>query len=305
MSPLKAFVCGITGNQGGAVATALLARGATVHALCRDLTTAKAQALAAAGAMLFHGSYADEQCLASALYGCDAAFVNLVPNMADPTGELTQGTALLAACKAAGVKHVVYSSGLGTDAPEKLVRYEPDSFFAGMVRNKQGIEALVRQEFTYWTILRPGHMNTNYMNPGSGPFAGLYETGECWTAATKECKMATIDPATIGAFAAAAMAEPDKFHKQELPMAEEMLTLDDIMDKLSAVTGRTLRVRYYEEETLEQELKTKPWLLAQVNMRNMADFADVQRLKEFGVPLSSFDKFLEREAATLRDMYKL
>lgn len=305
MSSLKVFVCGVTGNQGSATAAALLSRGAIVHALARDPSNAKYQAAAAKGIKLFPGSYEDEKSLASALNSCDAAFVNLGMSFPDPAGELKQGSAVLDAAKAAGVKHIVYSSGMGCEAPEKMEGYDPKSFMAGMVRSKRAIEELVRSGFPTWTILRLGHFNLNYLNPRSPQFSGLYEKGEWWSAATKDTRMAMIDTVTIGAFAAAAIYDPSHFNKQEIALGEELLTLDEIMAKLSRVTGRQLRVHYFTEEEVQAQLKVNPFLVAQVNMRNMSDFADLDKLKSYKVPLSTFDAYLNREQDAIKNAYKL
>lgn len=114
-----------------------------------------------------------------------------------------------------------------------------------------------------------------------------------------------IDTATIGAFAAAAIYDPNRFNKQEIPLGEELLTFDEIMAKLSHVTGRQLRVHYFTEEEVQAQLKANPYLVAQVNMRNIADFADLDKLKSYNVPLSSFDAYLDREQDAVKSAYKL
>lgn len=50
------FVTGATGNQGGAVTNALLAKGHTVHALVRNPESEAALALKERGVILFPGS---------------------------------------------------------------------------------------------------------------------------------------------------------------------------------------------------------------------------------------------------------
>lgn len=306
MSALKVFVCGVTGNQGGAVAAALLSKGAAVQSISRDTSTPKAQAATAKGIKLAQGSFDDESSLATAISGCNAAFVNVATNFFDPSGEVKQGTNVLDALKAAGIQHVVYTSGLGCDAPEKLEAFDPDSFMASMCRNKQVLEEQVRSGFPRWTILRPGHFATNYLTPRSPQYGDFYETGEWANALRKETKLAVIDMATVGAFAAAALADDSgRFDGQELPLADELIPVDEILASLGRVSGRQLRARFYTDQEVAELLKVMPPLLSHVNIRNQADFTDMERLKSFGVPLSSFDAFLDREQDAIRSAYKL
>lgn len=306
MSQFKVFVCGVTGNQGGSTATALLSKGASVHALSRDLSSPKSKADAARGIILFPGSYGDPKSLAAALDHCDAAFVVVSPSISDPEAELKYGSAIVAAAKAAGIKHIIYTSGLGGDEPERLYGWDPNTFMGNMVANKQAIEQQVRSSgFLYWTILRIGHLDSNYLNPRSPQFGNLHAKGEWLSMVTKDTRMPMVDPDTIGRFAAAAFYDPGRFHQQELPMAEEFLTLDEIMAKLSHLTGRHLRVNYYTDAEVETLLKANPFATAQLNMRNVSSFANIEELKSFNVPLSSFDEFLDRERDAVKGAFKL
>ncbi|MEC3996559.1 NmrA family NAD(P)-binding protein [Actinacidiphila sp. DG2A-62] len=63
------LVTGATGNQGGAVARALLAEGRPVRALVRDPSSAAARALATAGATLVRGDLDDSASLKEAVTG--------------------------------------------------------------------------------------------------------------------------------------------------------------------------------------------------------------------------------------------
>lgn len=306
MSALKVFVCGVTGSQGGAVAAALLAKGAIVHSISRDVSTPKAQAAAAEGVKFVQGSFDDDNALAMAVDGCSAAFVNVPASFFDPSAEVKLGTKVLNALKAAGIKHVVYTSGMGCEAPEKLERYDPDSFMASMCRSKQAIEAQVRAGFPRWTILRLGHFINKYLTPREPQFGDFYQTGQWTNALTKDTKLPLLDMATLGAFAAAALADPgNRFDGQEIPLADELKTVDEMLASLTRVSGRQLSARFYTEEELAEQLKAMPFIISHVNIRNQSDFADAEKVKSFGVPLSSFDAFLEKHRDIAKTAYKL
>jgi uncharacterized protein YbjT (DUF2867 family) len=73
------LVLGATGTHGGAVAHALLARKFTVHALVRDPNSARAQALAEAGAKLVAGDLLDEDSLVRAFSDVGAVYAVTTP----------------------------------------------------------------------------------------------------------------------------------------------------------------------------------------------------------------------------------
>lgn len=81
--PLIAVV-GATGQQGGAVTDALLARGARVRALVRDPGAARAVSLAERGVELAPGDLSHAESLDKFLAGADAAFA--VTTMTGPHG---------------------------------------------------------------------------------------------------------------------------------------------------------------------------------------------------------------------------
>lgn len=110
------LVTGATGQQGGAVARALLQDGWQVRALVRDATKPMAQALPPLGAELVVVDLDDPASVERALagvYGVYAVQTFFTP--AGIPGEIRQGTALADAAKRAGVQHFVYGSVMAAD----------------------------------------------------------------------------------------------------------------------------------------------------------------------------------------------
>ncbi len=68
---LTVLVSGATGNQGGAVAQALLASGHRVRALTRNTESSRARRLADQGVELVQGNLDDARSLGRALHGTD------------------------------------------------------------------------------------------------------------------------------------------------------------------------------------------------------------------------------------------
>lgn len=301
------FIAGATGTQGTALVKALASSTTppTIHALARDPSSPQAQVIAALGVKLFQGSYDDSSVLASALQGATSAFLNLSRGISDADSEINQAKALLKAFKTAGIKHVVYSSAMAANDPTKLFRYREASFVGGLMRSKQAIENEVRAAgFDTWTILRPGNFMSNHLKPLPFVFPGLVDTGVWTTAYTKDTRIPMIDPATIGAFAAASLLNPQRFNGEEIPLADELLGVESLLDTVSRVSGRHFTATFMTDEEVESKLPTMPVLEAQVNMRNMDIYTDMEKLEAFGIKLSSFDRFIDEHADQVKAVYK-
>jgi uncharacterized protein YbjT (DUF2867 family) len=107
-------VIGATGAQGGGLARAILAQpdsGFTARAVTRNTDSDKAKALAARGAAVVAADLDDTASLRAAFEGAWGAFC--VTNFWEhfsPEKELAQARNLAAAAKAAGLRHVIWST---------------------------------------------------------------------------------------------------------------------------------------------------------------------------------------------------
>src|SRR5436309_13817371 len=109
------LVTGATGQQGGALARLLLERGQRVRAMTRKPDSPAARALTGRGAELAAGDFDDRASLERAMQGIDAVFVVATPAEAGVEAEIRQATTVADAAKAAGVRHLVYSSVANAD----------------------------------------------------------------------------------------------------------------------------------------------------------------------------------------------
>ena len=107
-------VTGATGAQGGGLARAILddpSSGFTVRALTRDPRSDKARALADRGAEVVAADLDDPASLARAFQGCHGAFcVTFFWAHFSPEREMAEARAMANAAKAAGVRHVIWST---------------------------------------------------------------------------------------------------------------------------------------------------------------------------------------------------
>ncbi len=91
---LTILVTGATGNQGGAVAHALIVKGHHVRALTRNPESPAAKQLALKGAEVIQGDFDDAEGLAGAMQGVDTFYLMGSPFEVGVEGEIKQGIAL-------------------------------------------------------------------------------------------------------------------------------------------------------------------------------------------------------------------
>ncbi|KAL4886858.1 hypothetical protein BJY04DRAFT_212829 [Aspergillus karnatakaensis] len=298
------FICGATGTQGGSIIANLPGTNLKAHAITRDLTTPASQASLAAGVTLFQGNFDDEPSLRTAMAGCTSLFLNLMPSFTDLTLELTQAKRIIAVAKDLGINHIIYSSGLVRRA-EQSPYWDPASFVASVVKNKMAIEEEVRSAgFKHYTILRPGSFMSNYLAPFvHRSYAGLAEKGEYTTALLPESVIPLVDPTDIGKFAVAAFLDPARFGGKEVEIASELMVSEDVMEVLSKATGSEKKVHYMTQEEIDGQAKTNPFVGSQLVARDMAQGVDMDEVRSWGVPLGTFEGFLEREKDRVAETY--
>ncbi|QWF78807.1 NmrA family NAD(P)-binding protein [Amycolatopsis sp. CA-230715] len=238
MSPI--LVTGATGKQGGATARALLDAGFPVRALVRNPDTDRARAIAALGAELVTGNLRDRDSVLRAAEGVRAVFSIQMPELTDARGddEWVQASTLIDAARDAGVGQFVHTSVSGAGQHRTALTDKTTSMWHSM-ETKAAIQDRVRETgFPQWTILKPGFFMENFLPPSfvlpNGPEGGLV------TVIKPGTEVPLVAVADIGAAAAAAFADPARFHTVELELAGERLTMTGIAKILSTVYGTEL-----------------------------------------------------------------
>lgn len=145
--PRTFFVTGATGNQGGAVARALLAAGHYTNCLVRDPNSPSAQALQSAGAHLVKGEFTDSSALKAAATGCTGVFINVVATK-EAGAELENALNIIAASVQAGVSHCIFASVVNAGKHEGFKNWSPTTFRAGYWLTKAAIQDAVKNAGT-------------------------------------------------------------------------------------------------------------------------------------------------------------
>lgn len=309
-SPSTIFVTGATGCQGGAVARLLLSTGHAVHAITRNPSSSIALRLQSLGAKLFTGSLDDESALATSMQGCTGLFLVVPPAPHETTIKYT--TTILSAAKSVNtITHIVVSTTLGTDRPERLAAWNPDSGFLAMVlKPKIAMEELVVRaaatDFKHHTILRPGNFMANFIKPKiSTVNPDLERTGVYRTPFSPQTQIPMIDEADTAKFAVAAFADPARFNGKAVALASQLCTVDEIMEGLSRVSGKPIRAHYLSETEIQEEASKNSPVSWQRFLSDMDRLVDMEEVKAWGIELNTFGEFLERQSEVVKDTFRL
>lgn len=155
------LVLGATGTHGGAIAHALLTRRFTVHALVRDPNTARAQALAEAGAKLVSGDLFDEDSLARAFGEVGAVYAVTTPFEHGAEDEDRQGASIINAAGRVGLEWLILAS---VAASERA----PVPHF----QSKARIEKQLSESTIPWTVIAPSYFYENVLSSRESIWAG-------------------------------------------------------------------------------------------------------------------------------------
>ena len=195
---VEILVTGASGQQGGAVATALVRQNVPFKALSRDLKKIEHLPNPVQGDMF------DREGLGKALEGVDRAYLMTTWFEGGPEREIEQARAFLGAARESQLKHLVFSSVVGAGSHSGVPHFE----------SKGKIEELIIETGIPYTILRPTFFYDNlpHMKDAALPL-------------DPETELTMVAVETIGEFAAAALINPDEWKNQTIELAADYITL--------------------------------------------------------------------------------
>lgn len=298
MQKKTVLVTGATGMQGSAVVQACLEQGFHVRALNRDTSSASSQKLAALGAEPVAGDFDDQASLERAMEGCYGVFsLQRPPSPTDRDSEIRSGRNVIQAALAAGIQVFVQTSVARADDQESFVGWNERRWSRSYWNSKSAVIQMVREAgFPFWTILKPSLMMENLLPPKAAYLFPTLESGRLDTAYGPETRLHIVTAADVGKFAAAAFADPSRFHKAEIDLASDALTLAEIAETISKVTGKTVVARNRPPQELLDEgqppgtVNSQEW--AGVEGYNV----DIEKTKSLGLPLVHFDEWAQAHA---------
>ena len=235
------LVGGATGRL-GAVVPVLLDRGHRVRALTRETGSAAAEHLRELGAEVVYGDFDQPESIETAGHGVDAAFFTGTAHRAGPEGEARHGENFAEAVAAAGVPHVVYSSGAGAEQATGLPLFE----------SKFAVEQRIQTLGLAATVLAPVYFMENVFNPWNVP---LLEAGKLPVALPPKRPLQQIPIVDVANFAALVIERPDDFIGRRIELASDALTGSEAARRLSHVLGRDVEVAQLDQDSLGPGLR--------------------------------------------------
>ena len=220
--PRPVLVLGATGKQGGAALRHLRARGIAVRAVTRKPEGDGGKRLAGLGAEVVRADMNDPASLEAALRGCRAVFSVQNP-WEKGQDEAAQGKLVIDAAKRAGVEQVVYASVIRAETSPDLAHFA----------NKVLVEQHLKASGLKWTILRPVYFMDNLSDPESSRF--MWATLRHFLGESVKLQMIATDD--IGAMAAAAFVEPERWSGQTIDLAGDELSIPEASAVWARVRG--------------------------------------------------------------------
>ena len=232
--PETVLVGGATGRQGSAVVDELLARGYRVRAMTRRPDSRKADPLRERGVELIKGDYGDRASLDAAMQGVNKVFFY----SGFSRNELAEGLNVLAAAQAAGVEHLIYSSGAAAE-PGK-----------GLPGPKTDIELAIVASGIGYTVFRPVAFMENFRGQRE-----RFITEGVTDSRAPDRMLHFIAVRDIGLFAGEAFDNPSRWRGVAVNIAGDRMTVQEHVDLFSRVTGQAVP---YNRLPLDDFLATLP-----------------------------------------------
>ncbi len=283
-------VTGATGQQGGAVVLRLLADGWKIRGLTRDPSKVASHELAVAGVEVVAGDMEQRAQLKSAFEGAYGVFSvqNYWLPMVGFEGEVRQGKNVADAAKAAGVKHLVYSSVGAAQRGMGQKHFE----------SKWIIEQYVQSLNIPYTILRPVAFMENY-NWSRAQILNGYLPGR-GIRLEKATQIIAVED--IAFFAALAFKDPKAFLGRTMELAGDELTDAQVAQVFAKVIGRPVMVSAPNPRAGVSEDEAK----ASFNFFNGEAYtADIPALRKIHPGLLTLEQYLRKHGWENADPMKL
>lgn len=258
-------VTGAAGKTGRAVTAALSRRGAAVRALVHR----PEQAVPGAAETVALDLDSDSSDVAAAIQGAEALYL-IAPNMHPDEPALAER--VIQACRAAGVRRLVYHSVIHPYAP--AMPHHVD---------KARVEAMLHTSGLDWTVLQPASYFENAYGVWDSVHDGVWPLP--YSAQAPFTPVALVDVAEV---AATALTDPrHRFATYELA-GPEVLTTDDMAE----IAGEVLELEISVVEDRSAAASAPP------RLRAMFDYYDEHGICGNGAVLASL---LSRPATTWRN----
>ncbi len=291
------LIVGATGIQGRATTREMLAAGHRVRVLTRNPDSDVSNALGKLGAEVVKGDMEDAGSLTTAMAGVHGVFAVFQPDAGGTDSERRHGHAAISAAKAAGVQHFIYSSVCQAGTHESFPRWGTGYWSESYWTDKAELERAVRDGFPIWTLLRPTFLIENFGHAcAERLFPQLSKEGVILTPVLPDVPQQLIAGDDIGRMATAAFENPARFGGASIDLAVDVLTMEGIAEVLSKNLGKTVVAKSVSPDEGVAAGLFPRWVRALEWANEIGYLADLNHLREAGIPLTSFDAWVKRHS---------
>ena len=223
---LTVLVSGSTGNQGGAVVRALIAKGHKVRALTRNVTSPAAQQLVTLGAEVIQGDMDNAESIGQILKEVEVFYLMGNP-MDGVEAEVKQGIALADAANAANISHLVYGSVANADLDTGIPHFD----------SKYKVEQHIKTLGLPYTISAPVYFMDNVIASWS---IDALKGGKIVQAMPGDRLLQQVSVKNIGEFVASLIDRRESVFGKRYDFAGDELTGDESAKILSEITRHNI-----------------------------------------------------------------
>lgn len=222
------LVVGATGTQGGAVARRLIMDGRAVRAAVRRADTARARALAGAGALLAPVDFDDPESIERAARGVSAMFAMATPFVEGGVdAEVRHARNLVDAAVAAGVPHLVYSSVASANQSTGVPHFE----------SKAAVERYLASAQIAWTVVAPVEFLENLHAPWA---LGALREGRVEDFVPAGVARDFVAADDLALVAVHVLGDPAGWASRRIEIASDRVTGRRLAELITATTGRPI-----------------------------------------------------------------
>ena len=281
------LLTGITGNNGGATANALLDQGIKFRALVRDLD--KAADWAAKGVELVQGDLNDANSIKAALDGIDRAVLVLNNSQEQEKLELQ----FIATAKQAGLPWIIKLSSpeavRGTTSPLPLAHI--------------AAEDAIMESGMSWTFVRPSFFMQNFR--GSIPKAK--ETGVLAMPMGENGNAALTDCADAGAFIAQILTDDNSAQHfgqcYDITGPDPVMSFTEIATQMGEAFGKEVKYMAVDPQKFQEIMR--PFLSSDWHSNAVAHlFAEIADGTTPGIKTDTFEKVMGRSGRSFEEFLK-
>jgi len=277
------LLTGITGNNGGATAEALLAKGTKFRALVRDID--KAAAWADKGVELVQGDLGDSDSIKAALEGIDRAVLILRNGEEQEALEAN----FIKTCKEAGLPWIIKLSSpeaiRGTKSPIPLAHIASE-------------DAIMESGMNY-TFIRPSFFMQNFRSS----LNAARETGKL-TMPMGDGTVALTDTANAGEFFAHVLTDENSEQHYgktyDITGPDPVMNFQDVANVIGEVIGQEVAYDDCDADAYQEAIR--PYHLNDWHSDAVADlFAEIANGNTPGIKTTTFQDMLGESGTSFKD----